>query len=156
MKTSLLTQTALAAKMNVSIPTVRNWIKEQSFPVVKNPGHNDAYSLTDVKKWIEKTGKTSRIEIALQLNEAKLKKLTAETNVIELKHETVKQQLVDIAAVNSIVASEYAIIRSHFRTAHNTLAKVCAHRDEEFISKKIRTAIDQILSELSSDVVKKL
>lgn len=147
-------QAELASLWGVSTVTVRAW-ERKGLPVERKGGTGKAssYNTAAVARWREEqaalaaTGDTE----AMDMDEAKRRKLAADAALAELELAFKRGQCVMIEEVGAIVAEEYATVRANFTSMPGDIAADLENLAAVEIQELLAAKVSEILNGLSAD-----
>ncbi len=114
-------------------------------PIGKD-GRSVFYRLTDV------LAKLDPAKAPADADEARSRKLAAEAEIAEMQRDKMRGELVDISSVESVVAEEYAAVRSKLLALPGKLAPMVAIEADEIACRDlIERGVTEALDELARD-----
>jgi hypothetical protein len=114
-------------------------------PIGKD-GRSAFYRLTDVLE------KLSPAKAPVDADDARTRKLAAEAEIAEMQRDKMRGELVDISSVESVVAEEYAAVRSKLLALPGKLAPMVAIEADEIACRDlIERGVTEALDELARD-----
>lgn len=150
----IVNQADLASILGVSPVTVRAW-ERKGCPVIERGarGRQASYNTAAVVQWREEqaalaaSGDTS----AMDMEEARRRKLAAEAALAEMELATKRGEYVLVDEVGAVVESEYSTIRANFMSMPGDVAADLEHLQAHEIEELLATKVAEILNELAAD-----
>jgi phage terminase Nu1 subunit (DNA packaging protein) len=150
----LVNQADLAAIFGVSVVTVRAW-ERKGCPVERKAtrGKASAYNTAAVARWREEQAAlaASGDLSAMDMEEAKRRKIAAEAALAEMELSLKRGELVAVEVVGSIVEEEYATVRANFMAMPGEISTDLEHLQATEIEELLTSKVTEILNALSAD-----
>lgn len=150
----IVNQVELASTFGVSTVTIRAW-ERQGLPVEAKGGGGkpSTYNTAAVARWREEQAAlaASGDTAAMDMEEAKRRKMAAEAALAELELSVRRGEYVLIEQVGAVVADEYATIRANFSSMPGDVASDLENLKAVEIQEVLSAKVSEILNGLVAD-----
>jgi phage terminase Nu1 subunit (DNA packaging protein) len=147
-----INKTEVADLFGVSLQTVDYWVRKGL--ACRKDSHEVIFNSAAVTAFLEAQAEARAIASnkPADADEARSRKLAAEAEIAEMQRDKMRGELVDISSVESVVAEEYAAVRSKLLALPGKLAPMVAIEADEIACRDlIERGVTEALDELARD-----